>query len=40
MNSLNHTFVNDAMVMAGEMKPLASGDVIRLSDEEFDFKIN
>lgn len=40
MNSLNHTFVNNTMVMAGEMKPLESGDVIRLSDEEFDFKIN
>ncbi|MEY8338323.1 DUF6382 domain-containing protein [Lachnospiraceae bacterium 62-35] len=40
MNSLNHTFVNGVMVTAGEMKPLQSGDIIRLADEEFDFRIN
>lgn len=34
-NSLNHTFVNERMVLAGEQQLLSDGDKIRLSDEEF-----
>lgn len=34
-NSMNHTYVNEKMVLAGERIPLSDGDKIRLSDEEF-----
>ena len=37
-NSVNHTYVNGQMLNAGENKPLNSGDIIRLGDEEFEFK--
>ena len=39
MNSLNHTYVNGTLVEAGEMRELHSGDVLKLSNEEFDFRI-
>lgn len=38
-NSMNHTYVNEKMVMAGERIPLRDGDRIRLSDEEFSISI-
>lgn len=34
-NSMNHTYVNEKMVLAGERIPLSDGDKIRLSDENF-----
>ena len=37
-NSVNHTYVNGQMLNAGENKPLNSGDIIRLGDEDFEFK--
>lgn len=39
-NSVNHTYVNGAMVMAGQPIELKSGDVIQLSDEQFEFIIS
>ncbi|RGZ01876.1 DUF6382 domain-containing protein [Clostridium sp. AM58-1XD] len=39
MNSLNHTYVNGILVEAGEMRELHSGDVLKLSNEEFDFRV-
>lgn len=39
-NSLNHTYVNGSMVAAGQPRPLRSGDVITLADEDFDFIIS
>ena len=39
MNSLNHTYVNGMLVEAGEMRELHSGDVLKLSNEEFDFRV-
>lgn len=39
-NSVNHTYVNGNMVMAGSPVQLSSGDVIQLSDEQFEFIIS
>lgn len=39
LNSLNHTYVNQELVMAGELKELHNGDVITLADEEFEFVV-
>lgn len=38
-NSKNHTYVNGVMVVAGQSQVLRNGDIIRLSDEEFEFSI-
>lgn len=39
-NSLNHTYVNGAMVAAGRERPIYGGDVITLANEDFDFIIS
>lgn len=39
-NSLNHTYVNGAMVAAGQERPIYGGDVITLANEDFDFIIS
>lgn len=39
-NSVNHTYVNGTMVMAGQPVQLKSGDIIQLSDEQFEFIIS
>lgn len=36
-NSMNHTYVNDMQIAAGQEFPLQSGCRIKLSDEEFQF---
>lgn len=39
MNSLNHTYVNQTMIMPNRLVPLYSGDVIKMANEDFDFVI-
>ncbi len=39
-NTVNHTFVNGAMVMPGTPQKLNSGDIITLADEDFEFIIS
>jgi hypothetical protein len=38
-NSMNHTYVNDVMVNAGERVELKNQDIIRLADEIFEITI-
>lgn len=38
-NSLNHTYINNVLVKPEEIRELHSGDVLKLADEEFDFKV-
>lgn len=39
MNSTNYTFINGVKVNPGEEKPLSDNDLLRLSDEEFEFHL-
>lgn len=39
MNSLNHTYINNVLVKPEEIRELHSGDVLKLANEEFDFKV-
>ena len=38
-NSLNHTYVNERLVVPSQEYPLTTGSRIRLSDEEFSFTV-
>lgn len=38
-NSTNHTFVNDTMLQSNIEMAISHGDVIRLANEEFEFKL-
>lgn len=38
-NSKNHTYVNGVILTPGQQQVLCNGDVIRMSDEEFDFSV-
>ena len=38
MRSTNGTFVNNARIAPNQETPLKSGDIVRLSDEEFEFR--
>ncbi len=38
-NSTNHTFVNGTMIQSNEEVAINHGDVIRLANEDFDFKL-
>ncbi len=38
-NSTNHTFINGAMIQSNEQVAINHGDVIRLANEDFDFKL-
>lgn len=38
-NSTNHTFVNGTMINSNEEIPINHGDIIRLANEDFEFKI-
>lgn len=39
MNSTNYTFINGVKVNPGEEKALSDNDILRLSDEEFEFHL-
>ena len=39
-NSKNHTYVNEVQIVSGTKTPLASGDRVRLANEEFEFRIS
>ena len=39
-NSKNHTYVNEVQLVTGARTPIASGDRIRLANEEFEFRIS
>jgi len=34
-DSLNHTYMNGKMLVAGQEESISNGDIIRFSDEEF-----
>lgn len=38
-NSTNHTFLNGAMLQSNQEYPIKPGDVIRLGNEDFEFKL-
>ena len=38
-NSTNHTFVNGSMIQSNVEVPLEHGTMLRLADEEFEFKL-
>lgn len=38
-NSKNHTYIDDKMIPAGTQMPITHGQILRLSDEEFEFKL-
>lgn len=38
-NSTNHTFLNGQMIKSNEEVPLVNGDIVRLAQEDFEFKL-
>ncbi len=38
-NSTNHTYVNGVMIQSNEEKAIAHGDIVKLANEEFEFRV-
>ena len=39
MNSTNHTFINGNMIQSGDQVQMNHGDILKLANEEFEFRI-